>query len=459
MDRAAFTQRALEIVKEARPFDASVIDEERFAIVSIAPDGGSRLASLGHFWSEYTSAGSPRAKEAVFERIARFAALIDSGESLDEIRVLLMPRIRARATFEIDMKGAVEAIRQGDAEVPSIFYRPLAEHLGIGLAIDRPDHLQYISDVSSYPLSGDQLLDIALTNLRDATKTGFEKLEAGLWVGHWGDDFAPERILLADLFRDLPAGAIVFLPGADRIYVVDPEDRSALTKALRLVDERLERARGLVPFALRREEGEWRVVDDPEFPVLGERLTAFLAPYYEAQREAYMAARDRGGDATLSFCSSILSVHSERGSGDVSMVLWSKFQDTLLPQADTVSLVDLDRGVSTLVRWRRFRQLCSECVSPVPNMYPPRYRTLEFPSDEVIEELAKDSYKPVAPRERARSEEREAPFKPLTEPEPPEQVGGTDWSVLSGKTVALLLIGLGGVVLACGLIDKLSGCG
>jgi hypothetical protein len=111
MDRAAFTQRALEIVKEARPFDASVIDEERFAIVSMAQGGESRLASLGNFWSEYTSASSPRAKEAVFERIARFAALIDSGESLDEIRVLLMPRLRARATFEIDMKGAVEAIR------------------------------------------------------------------------------------------------------------------------------------------------------------------------------------------------------------------------------------------------------------------------------------------------------------------------------------------------------------
>ena len=49
MDRAAFMQRALEIIKEARPFDSSVIDEVRFAIVRVAPDGASRIRSLGSF--------------------------------------------------------------------------------------------------------------------------------------------------------------------------------------------------------------------------------------------------------------------------------------------------------------------------------------------------------------------------------------------------------------------------
>ncbi len=33
------------------------------------------------------------------------------------------------------------------------------------------------------------------------------------------------------------------------------------------------------------------------------------------------------------------------------------------------------------------------------------------------------------------------------------------WSVFSAKSVAFLLIGLGGVYLACGLLDRLTGCG
>ena len=457
MDRAAFLQRALEIVKEARPFDASVIDEGRFAVVSVAPDGGSRLTSLANFWSEYTAADTPQGREAVLDKVAGSAALMDSGESFDEIRVLLMPRLRSRAMFEIDMKASAEAILPAGVKAPPFFYRPVAEHLGVGLAIDRPDHVQYITDVSEYPHSGDELMDIALDNLRRATKTGFRKLEEGLWVGDWKDDFAPERLLLDALFSDFPPEFMVFLPGSEKIYVADSRDRSALSGALEIVEERLEEPRCLVPFALWRQEGQWRVVDDPRFPRLSERLTAYLAPRYKAQREAYMAAREESGDADMPFCSSILPLPSEQGDHEVSMCLWTKGQDTLLPRTDVVQVVDLDRQAHALVTWRRFRQLCGACVSRVPDMYPFRYRTVAFPSDEALTELAEQSYKPVAPRERERG--AEASFRPLTEPEPPELGATTDWTSLSPKTVFLGLIGIAGVYVACRLIDQLSGCG
>lgn len=459
MDRAAFLRRALEIIQEAHPFDASVIDEEKFAIVSVSPTGASHLAWLGNFWAEYSAADTPRAKEAVLERFARSSRFVDSEETFDEIRVLLRPRIRPRTMFEVDAKQAVEAIQQGDAEVPALFYRPLAEHLGVGLAIDRPDRIQYITDVSEYKLSGDELLAMALSNLRDATRTGLEKLEDGLWAGSWGDEFAPERVLLDELFRDLPAGCMVFLPGADRIFVVDPRARAALHRALELVEERLERPRSIVSFALRREEGEWRVVDDPAFPGISERLTAHLAPYYEKQREACMAARDRSDDADLPSCASVLSVPSDRGTGDVSMCLWSRFQDTLLPRTDVLQLLDIDRRTALLVPWRVFLQRCGDCVSLVPGMYPLRYRTKEFPSDEALEELGKHRYQPAPRGGRAATNGREAGFRPLTEPDAPDLPQEPAWSFFSGKTIAYAVLGLGGVLLVCGLVDRLSGCG
>lgn len=457
MDRAAFLQRALEIVKEARPFDASVIDEGRFAITSVAPDGGSRLTSLANFWSEYTAADTPQAREAVLDKVAGSAALMDSGESFDEIRVLLLPRLRSRAMFEIDMKQSAEALLPAGVTAPPFFFRPLAEHLGVGLAIDRPDHVQYVTDVSEYPHSGDELMDIARDNLRRATKTGFRKVEDGLWVGDWKDDFAPERLLLDDLFSDFPPEFMVFLPGSEKIYVADSRDRSALSGALEIVEERLEKPRSLVPFALWRQEGQWRVVDDPRFPRLSGRLTAYLAPRYHAQREAYMEVRQLHADASMPFCASVFSSSRSSGDHEVTSCEWVKGNRTLLPQTDIIQLRDLDSSISATVTWRRFRELCGACVSLVPDMYPFRYRTVAFPSEEALAELAVESYEPVAPRERER--DAEASFRPLAQPEPPELGDTTDWASLSPKTVILGLIGIAGVYVACRLIDQLSGCG
>ena len=152
-------------------------------------------------------------------------------------------------------------------------------------------------------------------------------------------------------------------------------------------------------------------------------------------------------------------ITAERGDGDVSMCLWTKGQDTLLPHTETISLVDIDRAFTILVTWRRFMKLCGDRVAQAPGMYPPRYRTLEFPPDEAHEELGQELYDPAKPRKPAAPRDREVPFRPLTEPEPPEQVEAPPWSVFSAKSVAFLLIGLGGVYLVCGLLDRLTGCG
>lgn len=78
MDRSEFAARALEIVKRARPLDASVLDEERFCIVSVGPNGTSRAAWLGNPWAEYTAAATDADREAVLARLGRFSQLVDS---------------------------------------------------------------------------------------------------------------------------------------------------------------------------------------------------------------------------------------------------------------------------------------------------------------------------------------------------------------------------------------------
>lgn len=453
MDRSEFAARALEIVKRARPLDASVLDEERFCIVSVGPNGTSRAAWLGNPWAEYTAAATDADREAVLARLGRFSQLVDSEESFDEIRVLLRPRIRTRKTFEIDMVQAAEIVAPAGKEVPRPWYRPLADHLGVGLAIDHPDHLQYVTDLSQYPLPEDELFALALDNLRRATKAGLTELGEGVWVGDWGDEFAAERMLLTELWGDFDGQPLVFLPGAERIYVVRSDDREAIRRVLPLVDERLSRPRALLApgFVF---DGEWRAIDQIGFndEVMSERLTTFLAEGYAIQKE--LAEKANEGDGEAPFYSSVMALPGGEGGEGVTMCMWTKGQEALLPHTHVVMLFDPDTGPPVLVPWRSFRIRAADCFALVPDLYPPRYKTLSFPSAKVLGDMAEFPYVPKNVAEKTETPSSGSRSAPLREPEVRELAPEPAWTRLSPKMVAIVLIALAVLALVYRLVDS-----
>lgn len=79
MDRSAFAKLALEQLRKARPGDISILDDDRFHVVTTTLDGKSSITSLSNYYDEYTHA-DPTRKDAVFDRIAKFGRLIDGEE-------------------------------------------------------------------------------------------------------------------------------------------------------------------------------------------------------------------------------------------------------------------------------------------------------------------------------------------------------------------------------------------
>jgi hypothetical protein len=386
MERAAFAHKALEQLKKARPHEAYVLDEDKFHITRATPDGKTSLVSLSNYYDEYVHA-APAAKSGVFDRIVKFAAFIDSEETFDEVRVVLTPRIRPRRYFEIDALELMASLgTEGAAKVP--VYTPFAEHLGVSLAIDRPEHIEYVSDPSKYALPKSELDAIALANLRRNTKGGLEEVKPGLFLGHWGDEYAPERMLIPELFEglSLKGDPVVFIPGAERIYVVGSGDEESLMMALVLVDERMKTPRALLDFAFVLKGGAWSFFEPPG-PIgveLGARLALHLASAYAKQRE--MLEKKYEGEDGAPFIPNVMGLGKD---GEIAMTLttWTKDVHALLPRTNLVGMPNLETNEIVTAAWHDVMELAGGCLKKVPDLYPPRWETTGFPSAEVVAEL------------------------------------------------------------------------
>jgi hypothetical protein len=97
--------------------------------------------------------------------------------------------------------------------------------LEINLVIDYPNTMAYVTDdmLKKTGKAGEDLLDLALANLKDATPPDFfEKVsdELDIYVGHTGDGYDAARALLAeDLLPESPAGFWIALPSREELAV------------------------------------------------------------------------------------------------------------------------------------------------------------------------------------------------------------------------------------------------
>jgi hypothetical protein len=107
--------------------------------------------------------------------------------------------------------------------------------LEINLVIDFPNTMAYVTDdmLAKTGLPGEDLLDVALANLRaDTPDDFFEQVseELDIYVGHTGDGYdAARALLIEDLLPESPAGFWVAVPSREELAVW-PVSFAALAK-------------------------------------------------------------------------------------------------------------------------------------------------------------------------------------------------------------------------------------
>jgi hypothetical protein len=86
----------------------------------------------------------------------------------------------------------------------------------------------------------------------------------------------------------------------------------------------------------------------------------------------------------------------ENADGSVrSFGTWSKGVTTWLPETDLIAFYDHEKKESGLVEWDRALAELGDLLTPVDDVYPPRWSVAEFPSPERLAAAGYESNKPA----------------------------------------------------------------
>lgn len=388
-DRQDFAQRAIAALRAAGETRNIHYDASGFLLSLDAKEGSeASTVFLGNFFDEYL-ASAPDKRDEVLQRLTQVRATPSLPKTFAEARSNLLPVVRGRTFFE-----QLRLVVKGGAGKPvPIAWKPVGGFLGMGLAFDGPDTLQYIGpdELARWGITFDEALTTALGNLRQRSTEPLVQLAPGTCESPWEDSYASSRLLLDEVVRrcQVRGAPVVLVPHRDLLLITGSEDEDGLKRAAGLALKAVMAPRAVDGRALRLTPEGWE-------PFMPERLSDAWGDFRKL--ELFTRARDyseqterldklyqeKGEDV---FVAAFTPYQDERGH-TISYALWLKGVDTLLPRADVIFFMDPARGEEAaplgIARWEDVAKVTGELRTPVEGLYPERYRVKGFPTAEQL---------------------------------------------------------------------------
>jgi hypothetical protein len=389
----AFAQKALEALRAAGAKGELRYEPEHFRIlIPEAPDQPAKTVHLTNFHADYRAA-PPERRPEVHQLLTRILNPPKAPTTYAQARPHLLPVIRPRSYFEL--LGLADTGHASQA--PFAVWRPLGEVFAVALVHDAPDTMQYLGpdQLSQWGVSTDKAFADAMDNLRRQSQEPLVTLAPGLCTATWEDSYASSRVLLEEVIRrcKVRGEPVVLLPNRDVLLLTGSEDEQGLLEAAQRAQAALESPRPMDGRALRRSPKGWLPFLPPRsskaWAAFRKLHVLSLAREYEDQRQHLMSAQEP--DA---FIASFKLYENKQGHA-FSMGIWVKDLETLLPKVDLISFIaDPEPGPGTrpvaTVRWELVERDAGKLLSPVPGLYPVRYRLQGFPSAEQLARWKKD---------------------------------------------------------------------
>lgn len=387
-----FARLVTEALRRAGETAALHYDREAF---SLRTEGErQRIFWLNNVYKEYCAAG-PEQRQVLLRNLIRSWLVPEQSvpESFEDVHPDLLPSVRARGYFEVTLLQ----LKADGHDADDRPYRPLAEHLAVGLAYDLPGAILQIGqhNLDAWKVTFDEALGPARDNLRGLTKEPFRKAEGvGVWMSPYRDNHDASRLVLTDRVRECSVlgDPVALVPNRDTLLLTGADDPHGLLTVATVAEDVMKQPRFISGIALRLVGEDWA----PFLPPAGHpahmpfrRLRAHsIGRDYANQGEALKALHQKTGDEV--FVASY-SIAQKKDTDEVmSYCVWSGDIDSLLPEADVVYFVRMkneeDAEIVGQGSWERVREAFSDLMQP-QGLYPERWRVKTFPSAEQLAAL------------------------------------------------------------------------
>ena len=393
-NRDRFAQRVIEALRAAGETGTLRYDADKFQVVLDAegPSSGQVQMNLSNVYAEYRGA-SRSGRRAVIERYVRAARQMEIPSGLAQVREHLVPRVRTRCYYStLDARFQLQ-----DAPPRPMVYRPLGEHLAVGLAVDQKDGIMEVFGdmLEDWGLGVEEAFALARDNLRRMSAGGLRSLAPGLYFSPWCDNHDASRLVLDDLVRDceVKGDYVAVVPNRDTLLVTGADDVAGLQAMLQVTEGVLRdkpRPMSGIPVRLRR--GVWEPYAPDDFhPELGQyrfiRLQSQAQDYGEQKELLDQLHAKREKDV---FVASYSVIQNKQTGALCSYCVWAAGVDALLPRADRLFFMRMKEGgegaIAANAGWEHACEVIGERMTPTED-YPPRFLVESFPTAEELQRI------------------------------------------------------------------------
>lgn len=299
--------------------------------------------------------------------------------SIPEQFALARPNLLPAVKHAVERGQALLMLDEMDYE--GMLFKPLCGHLEITLVYDTPHSMARLAagDLKKWGKNFEEVLEIAIDNLRDKSTQPMAQARRGLYYSEWEDYFDASRMLLSDLlYRHPVAGApVVMVPNRTCLLLTGDRDEAGLARMAELAEEVLEQPRPLSPQMMRLENGLWAEFKPEALRAQLSKLQfSEQAGNYNSQKEQLEAAHQRKGSDL--FVASFMVMQDKTGQLK-SIATWSEGVPTLLPKTDLIAFVQMETQDSVLVSWEMAQRICGDLIHETPYI-PARFEVRAFPS-------------------------------------------------------------------------------
>lgn len=351
---------------------------------------------LGNLHTEYCQADRGK-KEHILDNAVQMMLQGDLSTAREEAFDQVVAVVREKVLFTfLDLKKRIE-----DSGSLPVAIEPLSTWFTRALVLDAPGFMRTVTatDLKDWDTTFDELFEIGLERLRDASVAKF-KQENGYFVSAWDDDYDSSRILLPDLFNDLPfSGKPVFcIPNRLTLLVADSENadgvKAMLARAEAIVTEN-PRPQNPGPLTYRDGEVEdFQVSPESELFTDVQRAKGLCnVMYYQEQKELLDSLHEKTGKDI--YVGRYTLIQRETGQYE-SHTGWAKSTPTLLPKTDLIIFGDptKPRGetIIAVVKWEDAVAVVGDLMLDA-EMTPPRFYVSKFPTDEQLAAMPKQQFR------------------------------------------------------------------
>jgi hypothetical protein len=175
-------------------------------------------------------------------------------DEFDDVKSDLLPVLRARTYFEVDLKRVAAA-----EKIPDIPYSIIADSLCATLVYDLPASMRQINqeNLDKWGVSFYEAMEVAKANLQETTKQVAQI--GGLYAMMHGDSYDAARLLLTDSIRklDVKGDVIAMAPNREALFIAGSDDEEALQAMVELTKKEFQHERFISAIPLRLEGDEW----------------------------------------------------------------------------------------------------------------------------------------------------------------------------------------------------------